>query len=302
MMMLAVSGCGSTTPKGASLTLSTLNTIENYGEFSLFKVVTTEDIKAPIHQGLYYESKSENETYVDVVIDWKNLSTQSVREDELFTISAKNEATIQYSDVLYVVETDRGTSVRQLEDIAPLTTARIHCGISVPKTETQLTITLKVKNEEYVFEYTVGSIMDSAPELKVDDMIEHHNYAFYTFKGVEYTDDLLPADTSRSYNHYQVDNKDNTYLVAKFEFKNLSTDTLNCDEIFGITATYMDKYKYHGFVVVEDEDLRGFSSYESIKPLTTRNFYYLIEVPKSVMEESLRLDIYCNNQEYVYTK
>ena len=47
-----------------------------------------------------------------------------------------------------------------------------------------------------------------------------------------------------------------------------------------MNLTYMDKYHYDGFVVVEDEDGRGFDTYEDITPLSTRHFYYLIEVPK----------------------
>ena len=303
ILLSCMIGCGaSEANKGTPLSIQAMNTIENYAEFSLFKIETVKEMKAPIHTGLYYESKSEAETYVDVVLDWKNLSTQSFQESELVTITAKNENGIEYNDVLYVVETSRGTSLSQFEEIKPLTTARVHCGISVPITETNLTITLKVKNEMYTCEYSLNSKVSNEKELKENDEVVDKDYAAFVFKGIEYTDDLLPPDTSKAYRHYKVDDTNNTYLVVKFDLTNYMSDDLDCDEIFGMKAIYMDKYNYDGFAVIEDEDGRGFSSFEDIKPLTTRSFYYLIEVPKSVQEESLKLNIYFNKQEFYYIK
>ena len=82
------------------------------------------------------------------------------------------------------------------------------------------------------------------------------------------------------YHLIQVENSDNVYFVAKFDLTNNGGSSLRSDEIVGMNLTYMDKYHYDGFVVVEDEDGRGFDTYEDITPLSTRHFYNLIEVPK----------------------
>lgn len=121
------------------------------------------------------------------------------------------------------------------------------------------------------------------------------------FNGIEYTDDLLPSNTSGAYSHYDIDNSSNTYLVAKFDITNYMSSEKDCDTFIGIKALYLDKYTYTGFVVVEDDDGKGFSSYEDISPLSTRHFYYLIEVPKTVVENDVTLTISFNGKEYTYT-
>ena len=62
----------------------------------------------------------------------------------------------------------------------------------------------------------------------------------------------------------------------------------------------MNKYTYTGFIVVEDTDGKGFSTYEDIAPLTTRTAYYLIEVPNTVKDKSYELTIAFNTEEYTY--
>lgn len=301
LLLCCITGCGSSDNKGTELVLGSTNTIENYAEFSLFKIETKKDIKAPLHTGgLYYNNEKDGEVFVDVVLDWTNLTSNAIENNELFVLTAKSDNGIEYTNPLYVVETDGGTSVNQYEAIDPLVTSRIHCALSVPESETTLTLKLNVKNEVFMYQYTLNDDVNNAKLISDNEVIDDQDYATLTFKGIEYTDDLLPSDTSRTYNHYKVKNSDNVYFVAKFDLTNNSGSSLTSDEIVGINITYMDKYHYDGFVVVEDEDGRGFDAYEDISPLSTRHFYYLIEVPKELKEESYKLDIYFNKQEFIY--
>lgn len=282
------------------LAIGTLNTVENYAELTLFKVRTTDKITASLDDGLYYENQSPDEVYIDMIFDIKNISAVDIGSNDFMTVKASGADGSEYVCNLYAVETDNYSYVSQFENIAPLTSIRFHSAISVPKTETELDVVVTVNGEKYSYHYVVGNVERNATALKKGDVIEVEDFATLTFKGIAYTDDLLPSNTNGVYSHYEVDNNDNTYLVVKYDIENLQSSAKKVDTFLGVKAVYMGKYTYTGFVVVEDSDKKGFSSYESIDPLTKRSCYCLIEVPKSVSTEEVELDISFNSQDYIF--
>ena len=159
---------------------------------------------------------------------------------------------------------------------------------------------LTVNGEEFTYDYSVGDVVSDAQEIQVGDKIEASDYASMVFNGIEYTDDVVPSDTSGVYSHYEVDNASNTYLVVKFDITNYMNDKRDGDTFVGAKAVYMEKYSYNGFIVVEDEDGKGFSSHGAISPLTTRHVYHVISVPKTVKDSDVVVTIFFNNQEYVF--
>lgn len=287
--------------KGTELVLATQNTVADYADFTLFKVVTGKKITASIAGDIYYENNNSGETFVDIIVDWTNTSAETISSEDVVIASASNSSGTEYTNCLYAVETNNATYLSQYENIAPLSTVRLHCAISVPETETDLTLKLVAKDKEYTYGYSLGDVASSAKEIKVGDSVEETDYATLVFNGIEYTDDLLPSNTSGAYSHYEIDNASNTYLVVKFDVTNYMSSDRDCESFVGIKALYLDKYTYTGFVVVEDDDGKGFSSYEDISPLSTRHFYYLIEVPKTVIENDVTLTISFNGKEYTYT-
>lgn len=295
------SSVSETEPKEAELVLATQNTVADYADFTLFKVVTGKKVTASIAGGTYYENNNSGETYVDIILDLTNISTETISSEDVVTASAFNSNGTEYTNCLYAIETNNATYLSQYENISPLSTVRLHCAISVPEIETDLTLKLMVKDKEYIYSYSLGEVASSAKEIKVGESVEEADYATLMFNGIEYTDDLLPSNTSGFYSHYNIDNASDTYLVVKFDVTNYMSSDRDCENFVGITALYLDKYTYTGFVVVEDDDGRGFSSYENISPLSTRHFYYLIEVPKTVVENDVTLTISFNGKEYTYT-
>lgn len=287
--------------KGTELVLATQNTVADYADFTLFKVVTGKKITASIAGDIYYENNNSGETFVDIIVDWTNTSAETISSEDVVIASASNSSGTEYTNCLYAVETNNATYLSQYENIAPLSTVRLHCAISVPETETDLTLKLVAKDKEYTYGYSLGDVASSAKEIKVGDSVEETDYATLVFNGIEYTNDLLPSNTSGAYSHYEIDNASNTYLVVKFDVTNYMSSDRDCESFVGIKALYLDKYTYTGFVVVEDDDGKGFSSYEDISPLSTRHFYYLIEVPKTVIENDVTLTISFNGKEYTYT-
>lgn len=287
--------------RATALELGVENTVADYASFTLFKVSTTKKITGSVGSGIYYEHDIDGETYVDVTLDWINTSTETISNRDLLVAYATNESGAEFRSCLYAVETDNSTDVSQFEDIAPLSKVRLHCGISVPETETNVTVVLEVNGEKFSYDYPMGTVVSNAAPITVGHVVEDTNYATMQFNGIEYTDDLLPSNTSGVYSHYPIDDPSNTYLIVKFDITNYQSGDRDCDTFVGVKATYMDKYTYIGNVVVEDSDGKGFSSYEDIAPLTTRHFYYMITVPKTVSSGPVALTISFNGQEYTYT-
>lgn len=287
--------------KETELVLATQNTVTDYADFTLFKVSTAKKITASIAGDIYYENKNDGETYVDVILDWTNTSTETIKCKDLLLAYAIASNGTEYTNCLYAVETNNASYLSSHEKVAPLSTVRLHCAISVPESETDLTLKLAVNDNKYTYNYSLGEVVSNAKEIKIGDTIEEADFATLVFNGIEYTDDLLPPNTSGAYRHYEVDSTSNTYLVVKCDITNYMSGEKKCDTFLGIKALYMDKYTYTGFVVVEDEDGKGFSAYEQITPLSTRHFYYLIEVPKTITENEVKLTLSFNGQEYTYT-
>ena len=283
-----------------AMTLGDKNVIADYASFTLFKISNGKKATATIGGGLYYENDNAGETYVDVILDWTNLSANAVSSEDIMTITATNSTGATFSGFT-AVETNNGTYLTRYEKLSALSTTRVHAVISVPETETALTVHLVIQGTDYTCNYTMGQTVGNAKTIAESELIEDTNYAALLFKGVEYTDDLLPTNTSGVYSHYEIDDPNNTYLVVKFDITNYMADAKDCENFAGVTAVYLDKYTYTGSLVVEDEDGKGFGRYEDVSPLATRHCFYMIEVPKTVIENPVTLTIAFNSQEYTYT-
>ena len=282
------------------LVIGTMNSVEEYAEVTLFKVTTTDKVTASLGDDIHYNNDNPGEVYVDMIFDIKNISTTAIESNNFMSAKAVGVDGTEYVAGLYAIETNNSTYVSQYENLTPLTNYRFHCAFSVPETETALNITVNVNEKVYTYNYTVGNVERKATVLNTGDILTVEDFAVLTFKGIEYTDDLLPSNTSGSYRHYEVDSKDNTYLVVKYDIENLQSSAKDADSFVGVKASYMGKYTYTGFVVVEDDDQRGFSSYEQISPLAKRSCYCLIEVPKTVSENEVELDISFESKDYTF--
>ncbi len=282
------------------LVLEKENSIENYADFSLFKIWSSKRITPAIAKSAY-ENDNNGETYVDMILDITNTSTDPIEPNKIADLSVIGADGTEYTDSFNAVETDNGSDFDSFDDIVSLSTVRLHCIASVPEKETDVTLKLVVNEQEYNYNYTLGTVVSNAKELNIGDTIEEPDYATLVFNGIEYTDDLLPSNTNGAYSHYQIDNASNTFLVVKFDITNYTSNKKDCDSFVGVKALYMDKYTYTGTVVIEDEDGGGFSSYEGIDPLTTRHIYCLIKVPKTVIENDATLTISFNGKEFTFT-
>ncbi len=282
--------------KDGVLSLNKRYSVKDYADFKMIKVQTSDRIESPF--GNSYYSCPEGNQYVDIILEVTNTRTVNIDTDEFAIIKATGSTGIEYTSSFFGVETsDR---IDKYTNIIPLATAKLHCAVSVPLSETAVNITLTVNENVFTLKYKINDVISYAETLTVNQTIENKDYADLKFKGIEYTDDLLPSNTSGVYSHYDIDDVSNTYLVAKFDITSYLATSKDCDEFISVKAKYMNKYTYSGFVVMEDTDGKGFSSYDSIDPLSTRSLYYLIEIPKTVMENEVELTIYFNGTDYIF--
>lgn len=286
--------------KATPITLGVKNSVANYADFTLAKITTAKTVIAPMGN-TGFENRETGKTYIDVIFEWTNTGAKDVRCDKFFTITATNAAGTAFAGKIYTIETNEGAYLSQYRNIAPMSTERLHCAISVPETETSLTLTMDVNGEVFSYAYTLGTTVTNAKALQVGETAEVADFASFTFKGISYTDDVIPSNTSGAYTHFLIENKDNTYLVVDFDLTNHTGTARLCDEFFGIKATYEGKYTYTGDMVVEKPNGTGFNTFEGLAPLVKRHALYIIEVPKTVTANDVTLTIYCNGQEYTYT-
>lgn len=291
-----------TPQKGRTLTIGETVSVEDYAEFRLRKVQTVTKLTGSKMGFLYYENDNPNDTYVDMIFEWTNTGNEKVESQELLEATALGANDTKYEKCMYAVESADYTDLNQYADINPGAKVRFHCAITVSKSESDLTLKVKIDGKNYTMDYTLGTTVSDAKGIKVGDTLQVPEYAELMLTGVSYADEVLPSDTSGYYSSYKISDSANTYLVVNMDIVSYMSSATSLEDFVDIRATYMDKYQYTGFIIAEDEDGTGFSySFEQILPLTKRSCHYLIEIPKSVTENPATVTFFFAGEEYTYS-
>ena len=287
-----------TPPAAVTLELNTPYEVPDFAEVTLVRITTTNEVWASMGGTLYYENKNDGEIYIDAVFDVVNTSSETIECDELMTATAVGSNGVEYDTVLYCGEKNDMTSVSVNVDIPPLSSGRVHAAVSVPAAETAFTLNYDVNGTLFTCPYNTSTDLKTTTPLKAGDVIENEDYASLEFSGYEFTEAVYPTNTNGYYRYYKVDNSDNTYLALTFRVTNYQSTAKDVDTFLSGRATFLDKYKYNGFVVSENDDGSSLITYGSIQPLATARVVCLIEVPKSLAEESFSVSIMFDKQEY----
>lgn len=125
-----------------------------------------------------------------------------------------------------------------------------------------------------------------------------------TLENAQFSQKVEPPVKDMFYNYYQVDDSNNTYLYLILNCKNTSTIDLSASSIANVTAKYNNNYNYSSFSSIPDDTL-GFTytSLTNIKPLTSQKIYYLMEMPKTIADETdtpVEINIKVDNKTFVY--
>lgn len=121
--------------------------------------------------------------------------------------------------------------------------------------------------------------------VSAGEAITTDDYEF-TLNAVEFSYEVLPADTTGYYSYYSPESG-NVYIHVDATVKNLMKRDIQIGEIMTAEAVYGDGYSYKGFAVVEDGSSFNFaSSWSAAAPLQSCNAHYLIECPDEVETSS----------------
>lgn len=283
-----------------ALELDTEYTSEDYAKFRMRSVLSTDKVVASMGSSITYPVDSNANIYADAVFDLEYLGSENINCADLVKAWATGANDMLYEDVLYCVETDYMTNITSYENIMPLSKVRFHVAFELPKTEETVKLYFDFNGSVYVTEYTLGETKKNVTSIFPGGVIENPDYAKLEFLGIEYTEDVKPSNTVGFHSHYPVENPDNIYLVVRYNITNYQSSEMAYDTFVGVNLVADEKYRYDGFVVAETADGTSFTGYDSVKPLATEKMYYLIEVPKTVMEMDYKVNIFFDKEDYVY--
>lgn len=124
-----------------------------------------------------------------------------------------------------------------------------------------------------------------------------------TVKETNFKQDVIPSNPDSFYTHYQVKDTDNIYMYVVLTAKNISTLALDADKVAKVKFKYDNKYEYNAFSAVEKKGGGTFTytNITRIDPLTAETLYYLVEVPKTIADETdtpVEAEITINNNIY----
>ncbi len=125
-----------------------------------------------------------------------------------------------------------------------------------------------------------------------------------SIESASFSQKVEPPKKDIYYSYYQVKDSSNTYLYIVLDCKNTSTIDLDASSVANVTAKYNNNYSYSSFSAIPDDTLGlTYTSLTRIKPLTSQKIYYLIEMPKSIADETdtpVEINIKVDNTTYVY--
>lgn len=167
----------------------------------------------------------------------------------------------------------------------------------------QFNYELALENFQHLYEFTYTKGTDTASSASAEgaaatsgensdtktiaagQTITTDDYEF-TLNAVEFSYQVLPADTSGYYRYYSPESG-NVYIHVDASVKNLMKRDIQVGEIMTAEAIYGDGYSYKGFTVVEDGSSFNFaSSWSAAAPLQSCRAHYLIECPAEVETSS----------------
>ena len=142
-----------------------------------------------------------------------------------------------------------------------------------------------------------------AKPIALGETVATEHYEF-TLNKVELSYDVEPDNPPSYYTHYAA-GQGQVYIYVNASVKNTGKHSLECDEIYSVTADYNNGYTYRGFAIASDTDGDfTYANITSVEPLQTLGVHCLIDCPEEVetTENPLKLTIKMKDgTEYLYT-
>lgn len=307
-----------TEPVESVITVGETNTVENFAEFSMFRIMTTDKVTASCmgtSMRTYSLTDDSERIIVDTTFDWTNTSSDYIDIRELMTVTATAADGTVYDECTFSTEAEGmdGVARRDLylySEIEPGASARIHCSVPVPQDTENLTIKYTVRNHTFDYDYRLGDIDTSAKELKLGDKLEAECGSL-TISDIIYQSTFMPdAIPSMGVTVMGHDPELNTFLAPVMTLTSKADKMLPPDNFVNITAQYTGEYHLYydsmypevAFYEVEslpEVDIPGYTS-EIYPGQTYSPIYYLITIQKTSMGQPLTLLISFGGEDYIY--
>lgn len=273
-------------------------TADGYAELTLYRVETTQKIRATLGESLYYENTEDAKTYVDMVLDIVYLGTGSQKPASFAQVSATGTDGTVYAASLYAIESNNARDIAKDAFIKPQETNRYHAAVVVPEEETALEFVLTVDGKRYSYAYTMGERVCDTVAAQTGETLTFAE-AELTLGEVRYADRVDPSEAAQYATYYAVDDETMTYLVVPFTMTNIGDNDQQPQSLFDVTAVYKNGELYTGFVVTEDASGQAFCMTDvALTPSETRTVYTLIEVPQTLVDQPLTLRLAFGQTEY----
>ena len=332
ILMLTLTGCGIKKEKNER-SEGKDNYIFNMGETKSINDKVEMTIKSnkilkriqPESSSLYYTyyDAGEGYKYLDVIVDVKNISSNSMTMMDIGTSKLKIEGK-QY-DTVYMAEEDNGQRINgfaSVKKIDPLETVTYHIATKVDNSllekDSSAVLILKLYGKEYTYTINIVNsqgdnenvsstiyLDNKGKEIKENELITIENNCEFTIKSNEFKGRIDPPAASGFY--YYLNAEDGKiYLNVKITVKNLKNTAVKQDTMLGnITTIYDNSYEYKCSKVVVKEngrDLNTYTSIYNINPLESMEYYILTELPQEVQNSTKPLCVQFSiaGKDYVY--
>lgn len=275
-------------------------TIEDYAEITVKEVIVSPKVEPPkiTEYSLTYGSDDEAKTYVTTVLELKNLSSEEIALEDFAEVAIKN-GNAKFVCGLFLLLTEDDTLFSEYESIASDATSTIYCSTLINKDSLgDSVISFTVKDETYTMNINTADTTVKNKDISLDQTITAEDYAEFTLKSIELTDDVAPSKAKKSSSHIEIENTDNIYIDVIAEVTNFQSSDTAAELFYGAKAIYEGEDSYNGFIVAEEEDGTTFDRYLSIPSSSTTLIHSLIEVPKEVMTGNTEVIIYFNGERY----
>lgn len=148
-----------------------------------------------------------------------------------------------------------------------------------------------------------AGISDSAlsRELEPGKAVTVAGKASFYIDYCQITPRVNPPKTSGVYSYYAAD-EGKVYIDICLSFKNLATEAVGIDDLFGCEIVYDGAYKYSSFITAEEDNRSDLRRYGEITPLSQEYVHILAQVPEEVQSSSKKLSaaITFGNEEYTF--
>lgn len=281
------------------IVLDEVHKINGIGELEVKRVSTTDRL---------YDETPENKTYVDFECIFTNTTKTMYSLSKLATVSAKSTVTGAEYTEFEVGLLEEGYSSLQTADIEPNVKSRVHFGVQVPENEEDLIVTINFGEESISFKYTVGELLRNFTDFKVGETYKVDNAASVTLSNVVYSDGVWAPNAvyGRTHNGYSVNNPGETaYLIFDVDYINLKNVNKDPSDVVRFEALcdgryYTDEKIFYVDGSDNDYIRQAVYSDNDFIPDAKKRVFFVLEVPKNIINKEVEFDIFIGDTELVY--